>query len=120
MTARDESEDTNMKKSLRKPVLFFAIMIAACFMLMGCSKEKTFLIKLGGIEDYTLVEYPDGITGGVTDDGVTVTVEKYGDYSLVFEDEEGNKYTVHLNYNKDGFEGGCDSEDITSFQISTY
>lgn len=109
-----------MKKSLRKSVLFLAIVMAACFMLMGCSKEKTFLVKLMGIEDYTLVDYPDGITGGVTDDGVTVTIEEYGDYSLVFEDEEGNEYTVTLNYSKDGITGNCDSEDITGLQISSY
>ncbi len=109
-----------MKKRFRKPVVLFALMLAACYMLMGCSKEKTFLVTLNGIESYTLVDYPEGITGGVTDDGVTVTIEKYGDYTLSFVDADGKEFKVTLNYSKDGISGACDNDDITGLSISSY
>lgn len=109
-----------MKKSLRKLSLMIAMMMAACFLLVGCSKEKTILIKLDGIGEYTLVDYPEGVTGGVTDDGVTVTLEKEGEYALDFQNDDGKEYTVTLTYDKNGVSGVCDSEDITGLQLSAY
>ena len=106
-----------MKKNLTKCSMILVMVLAMSFVLMGCSKEKTITLRLEGIGAYNLISYPQGITGGVTEDGVTVTLEKKGEYELVFQDESGNKYTVTLTYDKNGVAGSCEDDGITGLEV---
>ncbi len=94
-----------------KRVLTLACVLGLMFVLAGCGNKSTIHIAVEGMENYTLTQIPAGLSSGATtEDGVTVTVDKNGDYEFVLTDKDGNEHPFTLHYENKSAEVVCDEE----------
>ena len=94
-----------------KRVLIMACVLGLMFVLTGCGNKSTIHIEIDGMENYTLTQIPAGLSSGATtEDGVTVTVDKNGDYEFVLTDKDGNEHPFTLHYENKSAEVVCDEE----------
>ncbi len=100
-----------MKNKGKKILIAGLLVLAAGAMLVGCGKKKTVTFSVNGIGSYELESIPDGtVSGSVSGDAVTVTLNKEGDYDFVLKGEDGNEHTVTIKYHDNTVEGTSDEE----------
>ena len=108
-----------MKKSVMKTMTILILAVMATMVLFGCGKKKTITAQVEGLGDYQVVELPaDTVNSSFTDDSITFTVDKEGDYSFVLEDEKGEDHTVTVKYHDNSVEPEYDDDAITSVNLS--
>lgn len=88
-----------MKHHFKKWILCLTCMIILIFGITACDRKSEIFISVENMENYTITEYPTGtVNTSHTDDGISVTVKKDGDYVFVLEDADGNNYNITLTY----------------------
>ena len=84
---------------MRKWIVSIVLIVAVVFSLTGCGNKSEIFISLEGIGDYEMVEIPTEVENfSHTEDGMTVTVKKNGNYDFVIKDNDGKEYTFTLKY----------------------
>lgn len=107
---RKEVKMKQIRKNTKR-VLTLALVLCLMFVLAGCGNKSTIHIAVGDMENYTLTQIPSGLSSGATtEDGITVTVEKNGDYEFVLTDKDGNEHPFTLHYENKSAEVVCDEE----------
>ncbi len=94
-----------------KRLLTLACVLCLMFVLAGCGSKSTIHISVENMENYTLTSIPAGVVNGATTvDGVTVTVNKNGDYTFILTDKDGVEHPFTLHYENKSAEIKCDEE----------
>ena len=94
-----------MKNTIIKRIITGLFALILCFTFTGCSSsstdstEKKFVMEVNGIGDYEISSIPDGtVSGGVDSNGLTVNLNKEGNYKFVLKGEDGQEHTFTLKY----------------------
>lgn len=96
---------------MKKWILPITLVTALIFCLTGCGNKSEIFISFDGIEDYELVEIPSDVVNlSHTDEGITVTVKKNGNYDFVLTDADGKEYSFTLKYQNKKAEIVTDSD----------
>ncbi len=99
------------KNKNHRRVLTLACVLCLMFVLAGCGNRSTIHIEVQDMSNYQLTQIPEGlVNGATTEDGITVTVNKNGDYEFVLTDNDGVEHPFTLHYENKSAEVLCDEE----------
>ncbi len=84
---------------MKKKILAFITAFVITFNLTACGNKSVLHIKVTGIGDYEVVEYPEDVVNySYKDNVITITVKKNKDYNFVVQDEDGKQYSFTIIY----------------------
>ena len=109
--------DTLQKGSypMRKKLTLTCLLCCLIFSLFGCGKKTTVVMSFDDITDFETTQYPANLDSfSETDDSITVSLKKDGDYDFRITDQDGNEHCFTLKYHNKS----VDVESESSFGIS--
>ncbi len=84
---------------MKKKFLAFITAFVLAFNLTACGNKSVLHIKVNGIGEYEVVEYPEDVVNySYKDNVITITVKKNKDYNFVVQDEDGKQYSFTIKY----------------------
>lgn len=84
---------------MKKKILAFITAFVLAFNLTACGNKSVLHIKVTGIGDYKVVEYPEDVVNYSHDDNdIIITVKENKDYNFVVQDEDGKQYSFTIIY----------------------
>ncbi len=84
---------------MKKKFLAFITIFVLALNLTACGNKSVLHIKVNGIGDYEVVEYPEDVVNySYKDNVITITVKKNKDYNFVVQDEDGKQYSFTIIY----------------------
>lgn len=84
---------------MKKQFLAFITIFVLALNLTACGNKTVLHIKVNGIGDYEIVEYPEDVVNySHNDNDITITVNKNKDYNFIVQDEDGKQYSFTIKY----------------------
>ena len=103
---------------MKKWILSIALIVVLAVGMTGCGNKSEISISVDGIDSYEMVEIPSDVENfSHTEDGITVTVKKNGNYNFVIKDADGTEYAFTLKYQDKKAEVSSDSDINVSASI---
>lgn len=84
---------------MKKKFLAFITIFVLALNLTACGNKSVLHIRVNGIGEYEVVEYPEDVVNySYKDNVITITVKKNKDYNFVVQDEDGKQYSFTIIY----------------------
>lgn len=84
---------------MKKWILSIALTVILMLCVTGCGNKSEIFMAVEGVGDYEIVEIPTNVENfSHTEDGITVTVKKDGNYDFAVKNADGKEYSFTLKY----------------------